>query len=128
MTQDPVFQEKRILFVDDDEDIRTSMQRLLARRFAQTFLAENGQQALEIYRQEKPDLIVTDMHMPVISGIEMIKEIRKSDQKIPIVVMSAFSDNESIENAYAIGASDYVNKPINRDSFFEILKKNLLSS
>lgn len=72
--------------------------------------ARNGQQGLEMYREKKPDLILTDIKMPVMDGIELIRQIRKEDTKTKIVVLTGYEDFELVRQSFMLGISDYILK------------------
>ncbi len=118
---EPDFSQKSVLYVEDDEDIRISMNRFLTRRFREVHLAENGKIALEMYDQFHPDIIITDVHMPEMNGLELTRRIREKDAKTSIIVMSAFSDSEYFDGAKSVGASGYVSKPVQREDLLRAL-------
>ena len=86
----------KILYVEDDEGTREIMQLQFKREFSDVLAAGDGKEALEIYNKDKPDVVITDLSMPVMSGFEMIEIIRSMDKDIPIIVISAY--REEAEN------------------------------
>ncbi len=104
-----------ILVADDDPMVLFLAKQALTGKSFEVMQAENGEQALELYQQKSPDLILCDVMMPVIDGFELTSSIRamKGGDQIPIVVMTGLNDARSIRQAYSIGATDYCEKPIN---------------
>ncbi len=104
--------EATILCVEDDEDIRFLIERALKRYFTTVLLAENGEEGYRVYREKKPDIILSDIQMPILDGIEMSRRIKKENPHIPIIVTSAYNEEVHLNNAKAIGIERYVRKPI----------------
>ena len=84
--------EVTVLYVEDEDMMRESVVMLLKRRFKQVFVAANGLEAVNIYKAEHPDVVITDLQMPVMDGMELARQIRALGNT-PIVVVSAFNDN-----------------------------------
>lgn len=84
--------EITVLYVEDEDMMRESVVMLLKRRFKQVFVAANGLEAITIYKAEHPDIVITDLQMPVMDGMELSKHIREINST-PIVVVSAFNDD-----------------------------------
>lgn len=105
----------KILIVDDQKINRVLLQKLLVNTEHQLFLAENGQLAVEVYEQECPDLILMDIAMPVMGGIEAIQIIRSimTEKWVQIIVVSALTDQDSVVAGLKAGADDYITKPFN---------------
>lgn len=85
---------KTILYVDDYEEIRNITGMILNRYFAQVYTASNGKEAFEVYEHVKPDYVVTDIEMPQINGIELIKQIKSKYPQQPILVVTAYDDDK----------------------------------
>lgn len=104
---------KKVLVVDDDKLIRSSLADMLRGQQHQVFEAENGKRGLELALQEQPDLIISDVMMPEMSGSEMINEIRKDTwgATVPIIVLSNDESTPSINQALEAGATAYMSKP-----------------
>lgn len=102
--------KKKILVVDDESAIR----RILATRLSmvgyEVVLAANGQEALDIFAQEKPDLVVLDVMMPQLNGLEVCQELRKTTE-IPIIMLTALGDVADRITGLQLGADDYLPKP-----------------
>ncbi|KJU86566.1 response regulator receiver protein [Candidatus Magnetobacterium bavaricum] len=83
-----------VLYVEDDDLLRANLGKYLKRRFGEVFLASNGREGLDIYNRRKPDFVITDINMPVMNGNEMIKSILEVDDAQPIIITTAFNDDE----------------------------------
>lgn len=100
---------KKILIVEDENIARMFLRTILSKQFEQVFTASNGKEGYELCLEVKPDLILSDLEMPVMNGMTMIKKIREIDTKVPIIVTTAYNDDEHrVENVQGT-----VLKPIN---------------
>ena len=113
---------KRILVVDDESQIRRVMRSVLLTEGYEVIEAECGEDALKLIRSEKYDLILLDINMPGITGIEVCREVRTSSD-IPIIIMSAGEENR--KRALDAGANDYLRKPFGISQIFSCVKLNL---
>ena len=103
----------RVLYVEDEIALRDITSSSIESIINKLVVADNGKEGLEKFQEDEFDLIITDLSMPVMDGITMIKEIRKINSTIPIVVTTAFgSQNEEVEKLQNIGMSAYIMKPI----------------
>ena len=104
----------RILLIDDEADILEFVKYNLERDGYEVFTASNGAEGLEVALKTKPHLILLDMMMPVLDGIETCKAIRQSPvlKNVMVVFLSAVGTEETIVQGYGVGADDYINKPI----------------
>jgi two-component system KDP operon response regulator KdpE len=105
---------KRILVVDDESQITRVLRRSLAAHRYEVRVAADGESALDTFHDFHPDLIITDLSMPEMSGIELCREIRKTSQ-IPIIVLSVKGEEKTKVAALDAGADDYVTKPFGMD-------------
>ncbi len=105
---------KRILVVDDEPQIRRVLRRSLAAHRYDVRVAADGESALDTLRDFHPDLIITDLSMPEMSGIELCQKIRKTS-KIPIIVLSVKGEEKTKVAALDAGADDYITKPFGMD-------------
>jgi len=104
----------KILYVEDDVTIRTELSQLLSNFFETVFIAENGKEGLSVYLKNKDeiDIILSDINMPKLSGIDMIKEVRKIDTKIPVFFVTGYFDNDFLTEAIKLKIYEYIVKPI----------------
>lgn len=103
---------KRILIVDDEVDIASSIQYVLKQEGFQTVLAHDGNKAMDVITQEKPDLIILDLMMPGIDGYEVCRRVRSADQKTPILMLTARTSEIDTVVGLELGANDYISKPV----------------
>jgi signal transduction histidine kinase len=112
-----------LLYVEDEAATREQVSRVLASRGYQLTVAENGEQGLEIFRQQSPDIVLTDIMMPKLSGLEMSREIRVLSPDTQIVCMTAFSDTGYLIDAIDIGVNQFVLKPVEFVRLFTALDR-----
>lgn len=113
----------RILYVEDDPMIRDNMARFLERRYKSVLYAVNGQEGLDKFKENRIDLVITDIQMPVMTGLEMAKEIRLLDADVPIIATTAFSESQYLLQAMEIGIDNYLLKPIDKKQLLSQLEK-----
>ncbi len=116
------------LYVEDDENLKDEVLIGLKRRFDKIICASNGKEGLDKFREFKPDVIISDIKMPVMDGIEMSSLIRKENKNIPIVLTTAFSEVPYLIEAIKIGVSRYVQKPLKIMELVETLYDVVLPS
>ena len=128
-----MIQNSNVLIVEDDEFNRDLLQRRIKQSGFNTACASNGKEALEVLENEKFDLLLLDLMMPGIDGIEVLKRL-KADAKharIPVIMVSALDDSESIATCMRYGATDYITKPFNavllRARIESVLKETALN-
>ncbi len=116
---------KRVLVIEDDETVRDVLRTFLGQKGFEITLAQNGEMGLDLLRAEKFDLIFTDLVMPGISGMEVLKEVVALKIAVPVVVMTAFGTVQTAVEAMRIGAFDYITKPFNLEELMIVLDKAL---
>lgn len=107
-----VAKDLKALYVEDQEEIRNFTKSILENFFREVIIAENGEKGLNTFLNDKFDLIITDIQMPKMTGLEMIKEIRKSDEYIPVVITTAFNDEDYFLDSIELGVDRYILKPL----------------
>lgn len=114
----------RVLIAEDDELLLSGLELIIQNEEGMkvTGAAGNGVQALEMIRQNKPDIVLLDLEMPVMNGIECIVEIRKLHADLPVLILSSFSDDEYIYQGLAYGANGYLLKGSNFDSLAQTIR------
>ncbi len=115
----------RILIAEDDEVIFLYLQIILKSCDYQIIHARNGQEAVDYSRDNPIDLILMDIKMPVMNGLDAILEIRKFNQSVPIIVQSAYTSDDNREMSFKNGANDFITKPINKSELLDKIKKYL---
>jgi two-component system NtrC family response regulator len=117
--------KKRILVVDDDESLRWVTRAQLQQSGYEVNAATDGNQALENIRQAPPDLVITDLQMPGMSGLELLKKIRADHPEIIVIMVTAFGTVENAVVAMKAGAYDYITKPVNMEELRLIVNRGL---
>lgn len=112
-----------VLYVEDELGIRVNISEVLKGLFGKVFIAKNANEAYVKYLENKPTLIITDIRMSGMNGIELIKKIRKFDKNISVIVTSAHTDVDLLLSATELNLVKYIVKPVNFDKLFEALKK-----
>lgn len=110
-----------ILYVEDDEAVRQQFSLFLKRRVGSLVIADNGVEGLTVFRDKKPDIVITDILMPFMDGLTMIHEIRMIDDSVPIIVTTAFEQTSYLLRSIEIGIDKYVIKPVKTDLLHEAL-------
>jgi len=116
-------EQKKILVVDDEENARLGLSRLLAREGFHVDSVANGFEALDYLRQNEVNLIVTDINMPEMNGITFLKELNKAHPLSNVIMITAYGGVESYIEAMNLGAFEYINKPVNIDELKSIMYK-----
>jgi len=115
----------RVLYVEDNEYVRESTKEILERFFQHITVGVNGVDGLEKFGQSKYDLVITDINMPIMNGIEMIKNIRKIDNDIPILIISAHSESRYFMDAIKQNIDGYLLKPLEMKQLINQLLKTV---
>jgi len=113
----------KILIIDDEEAIREILNITLTDRGHETLLAANGAKGIEIFKQEKPDITITDIRMPGIDGIEVLKKIKAIQNDAHVMIITAYGNEDIAVSALRQGAVDYIKKPFNPYELEEAVKK-----
>lgn len=116
---------KRILVVDDEENLRRVTQLKLQQAGYEAMTASDGRQALEVLARNPHDLIITDLKMPGMSGMDLLRKVREDYPEIIVVVVTAFGTIESAVEAMKLGAHDYIIKPVNADALRLVVSRAL---
>ncbi len=117
----------KILLVDDEPDFVATVEFFLIGSGYQVFVAKNGKEAIEQAETEKPDLILMDVMMPEMDGLETCRHLKmdSSLKSIPIIMLTAKGQVQDVKDAFAVGADSYVVKPFNLPDLEERIEKML---
>lgn len=115
----------RLLIVEDEPDLRQVMKENLSRVSDNIEMAANGQEALAILKEKKFDAIVSDINMPFMSGLELLKSLREAGIQTPFVIVSAYDDKDRIHQSLKLGAFDFLPKPYKPIEFLGVIKRAL---
>ncbi len=116
-----------ILYVEDDPIIRNNTLEVLRRRYTTVFAAEDGLSGWVLYREIKPDLVITDIKMPGMSGLELIKNIRECSSEQHILITSAYNDSDLLIDALNLAVEGYLIKPFLTDALISYIQRVLKS-
>lgn len=121
--------ETKILIAEDDDFLRRSIAKFITQKGYAALEAENGQVALNLFRKERPALILTDLRMPVMDGFDLLDEIIMESPKTPVIIFSGVGAKQEIITALRSGAWDYITKPIEDiDFLMERIEKALMQA
>ncbi len=112
-----------VLYVEDDKEIRHNFTRLLSSLGCSVIEAEDGAQALQLFYANRVDFIITDIMMPQIDGIDMIRKLRDEESDVPIIITSAYDDKPYLMKAIDLDVTSYLEKPFNLHDLLEVLDK-----
>lgn len=118
-----ILKKLNLLYVEDEEEIREQLSHFLRRRVGALYTAANGKEGIEAFRERHPDLVITDIEMPIMNGLEMAEVIREEDGDVPIIVATAFNELKYFMKSIEVGIDKYVLKPVNTDVLMEALLK-----
>src|SRR5215467_2099417 len=102
----------RVLVVDDEEGVRSFVAEALEREGHEVVQAADGREALRAAREEPFDVVITDLRMPVVDGMTLIRSLRTEQADVEIIVLTAFGDVATAVEAMKLGAFDYIQKPL----------------
>ena len=112
-----------LLYAEDDPESRKNYAFVLEEYFSTVYLAEDGREALELYHEKKPDVLLLDISMPFINGLDVAKFVRTTNKNIPIIMLTAHAEQEKLLTAIPLNLSEYLLKPINDKSLIETVLK-----
>lgn len=112
----------KVLLVEDEEKLASLLKNAIGDSFYNFFIAKDGKEGLDKFMKLTPDIVITDIMMPNLTGLEMAKEIRKIDENIPIIILSAFSESEKFLDAIDVGVVKYFIKPFDPDELLNYIE------
>ena len=112
-----------MLYAEDDVDVLQDTLFLLGPYFESSYTAQDGEKALEVYNDKKPDIVLLDINLPLMNGLDVAKKIRETDLQTPIVMITAYSDKDKLLNAINIGVSAYIIKPFKIEEIKQVIEK-----
>ncbi len=121
MKTNELIEDISILIAEDEAELRDYLQEYLQIFFKKVYIAKCGNQAYTQYLEKRPDIIISDINMPNLDGLSMIKRIRERDSETDIIIMSAHSEKEKLLAAIELGLVTYLIKPINSQKLKDIL-------
>jgi len=129
-----------ILFIEDEKAIRDNYVRYLKRYFANVYEAEDGESAYEIYREKKPHVLIVDLSIPKLNGLELLAKIREVDHSVKAIMLTAHTESKYLIEATSLKLTKYLVKPVNKETLknaldlaiselsnFEVVAKNIIT-
>lgn len=104
-----------VLFIEDEQEIRNNYIRYLKRHYEDVYEAIDGEEGYAIYKAKSPDIMIVDINLPKLSGLDLVQKIRKIDQKVKVIMLTAYSDTKYLLQATELKLVKYLVKPITRD-------------
>jgi DNA-binding response OmpR family regulator len=121
----PSFKEISILLAEDERDLAHLIKDAIGEYFKEFIIVYDGKEALDAYHKYHPNIIITDILMPHLTGLELLQKIREADEHLPIIILSAHSDSEKLLKAIDHGVNKYFIKPFDPDDLLEYLEKTV---
>ena len=112
-----------LLYAEDDVETRENYAYILKQFFAEVYIAGDGKEALSLYREKKPDMLLLDISMPLLDGLELTKIIRKTDTELPIAILTAHSEQTKLFRAIPLGLTEYLLKPVDDTLLIKTMKE-----
>jgi DNA-binding response OmpR family regulator len=119
----PLFKNISVLLAEDERDLATLMQDAIGEYFKEFIIVYDGKEALKAYHDYHPNIIITDILMPNLTGLELLQKIREIDEHLPVIILSAHSDSDKLLKAIDHGVTKYFIKPFDPDDLLEYLDK-----
>lgn len=116
------FKNIKVLYAEDEKEIRDIMSQILSARIENLYLAEDGERALALYNEIKPDIILADINMPKLNGMEFVKKIRETDHSTRVIMLTAQSDVNSLLEATELKLTRYLIKPVTGKELYGALE------
>lgn len=118
--------EGKILLVDDEAHVRKYVGLITRTLGSPTVIeASNGQEALEVYKRERPDLVLLDVNMPILDGIGTLRELKKIDADAVVIMLTSLANRQTVEESLELGASNYIRKDTPKDEIALRLRETI---
>lgn len=115
-----------VLYVEDEDEVREALARYLRRRCPKLDVARNGQEGLDMFRSKRYDVVVTDVRMPVMDGLEMARSIKSIQEEVPVIIVTAYNEVDYFLRAIEVGVNRYVKKPIDPEELLVAIYKSTI--
>ena len=117
----------KILIIDDEKDLRLLFEKILTPEGYSVFTARNGRDGIKINQKNDPDVILLDLRMPGIGGIETLRRIREKDAKVVVIILTGYGDAGTIRDAADLNVYEYMSKPFNNETILKTIKEAAVS-
>jgi two-component system, OmpR family, response regulator VanR len=118
-----VLKNKTVLFAEDDKIMKEQITEVLEMLFKKVFLADDGEKAYELYLRSTPDIIISDIKMPNMNGLQFIEKIRQSDYETPVVLLTSFTEQDMLVHAVNLSIDGYIIKPLELKTLISTINK-----
>jgi DNA-binding NtrC family response regulator len=115
----------KVLVVDDEPDMADSIRHMLERYGHQVVVETNSTRAVQLAVSEQPDLVITDLRMPDLDGLELLDRLRASNMNMPVIIITGYASIDAASRAQASGAADFFTKPFSPDELRSRVEKAL---
>ncbi|MCK5294480.1 MAG: response regulator transcription factor [Arcobacteraceae bacterium] len=119
--RDNSLKDLKILFVEDEKNLADLLKQSIGDNFYSFSIAHNGKDGIDKFRKILPDIVISDIMIPELNGLEMAKEIKKIEPSTPIIILSAFSETDKLLNAIDVGVVKYFIKPFDPDELLDYI-------
>ena len=117
-----ILKNLKVLLVEDDSDSKKIMHDVLSDNFEKVFTAQNGDEGLKKFKKYNPNMVITDVFMPISDGLDMTRYIKEISKDTPVIVLSAHSEKETLLKAIDVGVDKYLIKPIMADDLLKTIE------
>ncbi|MBI4436683.1 MAG: response regulator [Candidatus Omnitrophica bacterium] len=114
-----------ILLAEDDQELQTALTKTLEKAGYLVTGVSNGEEAVEVFRKKVFDLVITDLSMPKKKGLEVLAEIKKGNSTLPVIIITAFGDWDTYQEAMEKNVFEYVNKPVKKEEILKLVQTAL---
>ena len=111
-----------ILLAEDDQGLQTALTKVLRKEGYYVYGASDGDEAVEVFNQRTFDLVITDLSMPKKKGLEVLAEIKKKSPKTPVIIITAFGDWDTYQEAMNGHVFEYINKPVKKEELLKLVE------
>ncbi len=112
----------KLLIVDDEQDVREFARSFFRKRSIDVFIASGGKEALEIISTQRPDLVLLDVRMEGLNGIEVMRELKRLNDNTRVIMVSGLEDDRIVEESKTLGALDFIHKPLVLEELEKVVK------
>jgi len=119
-----ILKNSSLLLAEDEQNLRESFTKVLLLYVGKVYTAADGEEAFVLYKEKHPDILITDVKMPKLNGVDLIKRIRKENQEIPIIVTSAYTDKDFLLESIKLSLIEYTVKPIRQSELIRLLEES----
>lgn len=117
-----ILKKLSVLIVEDEAEIRRLMEEVMKDIFFEVYSAKNGDEGFKKFKKYSPNIVITDIAMPIMDGLDMTRQINEISPNTPIIALSAFSDKDKLLKAIDVGVAKYILKPIDMDELLSAIE------